>query len=727
MRQHVHAATVLCAALAWPHAGIHAAPAAPAAPVKPVTDSYFGTSVTDPYRYMEDLKAPEVQQWAKAQAEFAKSVLEAIPARKRLLERVAELDASVQARIAAVQRLPGEVYFYERRGATDSQFKLYMRRGLKGKERLLLDPEALTKATGSPHAITFYRASPSGKYVAYGMSEGGSEEAILHVIDVATLKQVIKPIDRAHYSEASWMPDDSGFFYFRQRELAKGTPETEKYKKQTAYFHAMKGKGPDQAIFTAGVSTNLEIAAEDFPYVGPVQGTPYAIAIPANGVQNELAVYIAPRAAATKPDTPWRKLFGRDANVTGFAIHGDDLYVLTHQDAPRFKVLRTSVTRPDLARAEVVMAPGREVVVGISSAKDGLYIAARDGTVGKLYRIAYRPGAKPEPMALPREGAVAIDSTDARIAGPLLSMSSWTRDFGYYAMDARTGKFADTGLQTVGPFGAPDNIESKEVLVKSYDGVEVPLSIVSPKGIKLDRRNPTHLYGYGSYGATDDPVYIPRFLAWYELGGIRATCHVRGGGAYGQQWHLAGKLETKPNTWKDLIACAEYLISEGYTSTSRLAIHGGSAGGILIGRAMTERPDLFAVAVPEVGALNTLRAETSANGVPNIPEFGTATDPKQFKWLLEMDAYHHVKDGVNYPATLLIHGINDARVPAWESFKMAARLQAASTSGKPVLMRIDFASGHGIGSTKEQRQEQYADLWSFMLWQFGDARFQPKK
>ena len=304
-------------------------------------------------------------------------------------------------------------------------------------------------------------------------------------------------------------------------------------------------------------------------------------------------------------------------------------------------------------------------------------------------------------------------------------MGSWTRDFGFYTLAGRSGRSVDTGLQKVGPFGAPDDIVAKEVLVKAADGVEVPLSIVYPKAAKLDGSNPTLLYGYGSYGITDDPVYIPRFLAWYELGGVRATCHVRGGGAYGEEWHLAGKLATKPNTWKDFIACAEYLIKEGYTTSAKLGIHGGSAGGILIGRAMTERPDLFAVAVPEVGVLNALRAENSANGVPNIPEFGTTTDPKQFPSLLEMDALYHVKDGVRYPATLLIQGINDPRVPAWQSMKMAARLQAATASGKPVLLRLDYAAGHGIGSTKTQRQEQYADLWSFMLWQFGDPRFQP--
>jgi prolyl oligopeptidase len=709
---------------------VHAAPAAPARPAsaaaKPVEDTYFGTRLSDPYRYMEDLSAPEVQQWAHAQADYTRAVLDSIPGRAPLLARIAELEASVQARVTSVRRLPGGLVFYEKRGANDNQFKLYVRRGMAGSERLLVDPEALAKASGSPHAINFYAPSNDGRLVAYGMSEGGSEEAAIHVLEVASGKEVIAPIDRAHYSEATWMPDGSGFFYWRQRDLPKGTPETEKYRFQTAYFHRMKGGLPDQVILEAGKDDHLKIAPEEFPYVEPIPGTPWTIAIPGNGVQNERDLYIAPTAKVLDPKLKWRKLFGRESDVTRFAIHGDDLYLLSHKDALRFKVLKTSLAHPDLASAHVVVAPGREIVTGIHAAKDALYVEARDGTVGKLYRVAYAADAQPEPVALPAQGAVSVADADPRIAGVLVTIGSWTRDAGYYAQDAKSGKWADTGLQPLGPFGAPEGIESREVLVKSHDGIEVPLSIVAPKGIKLDGSNPTWLYGYGSYGITDDPYYLPRLLAWYERGGIRATCHVRGGGAYGEEWHLAGKQASKPNTWRDLIACGEWLVKNGYTSPAKLAINGGSAGGILVGRAMTERPDLWAVAVPEVGVLNTVRAETSANGVPNIPEFGSVKDEAQFRALLEMDAYHHVKDGVKYPATLVVHGINDPRVPPWMSLKMTARLQAATASDKPVLLRIDYAGGHGIGSTKSQRQEQVADVWSFMLWQFADPRFQPE-
>ena len=730
MPRSIPALRTLCAALAGACTLAQAATTTPpVAPVRAASDAYFGTTVTDTYRYMEDLSSPEVRQWAKAQDDATRATLDAIPGRAKLLARIRELEASDASRTREIKLAAGGRVFYEKRKADENQQKLYVRDGFAGAERLLVDPEALAKATGVPHAIEFYQPSNNGKLVAYAISKGGSEEAVIHVMDVATGKEVIEPIDRAHYSYANWLPDDSGFVYLRERALAAGAPETEKYKGASAFLHRIKGSGADVALLTAGTSANLAIAAEEFPVVQPLVGTPWAVAIPANGVENEIDLYAAPIAKASDPKLKWRKLFDRKDGITAYAVHGDDLYLLSHQSASRFKVLQASVSHPDIALARVVVAPGREVVDSIAAAKDALYVLAHDGTAGKLYRVAYTKDAQPVGVKLPVAGALSLVDGDVRRPGVLVGVTSWTHDQSFWRIGAKDDDIADTGLQPAGPNGAPANLEVQEVLVKSYDGLEVPLSIVYPKGMKLDGNNPTELYGYGAYGmytGAEDPVYYPRLLAWYELGGVSATCHVRGGGIYGEQWHLAGKQSTKPNTWKDFIACGEYLVKNGFTSPARLAINGGSAGGILVGRAMTERPDLFAVAVPEVGVLNALRSETSANGVPNIPEFGSVKDKQQFNALLEMDAFHHVQDGVKYPATLLMHGINDPRVPAWESMKMAARLQAASTSGKPVLLRLEFEGGHGVGSTKSQRQEQAADRWTFMLWQFGDARFQPE-
>ncbi len=725
MPRSIPALRASCAALAGACALAHAAATPPVAPVRAASDAYFGTTVTDSYRYMEDLSAPEVQQWAHAQSDFARATLDAIPGRAKLLARIGELEASVTARVTQVRLGAGGLVFVEKRLAGDEQGKLYVRKGLKGEDRLLVDPEALAKATGAPHAIEFFSPSHNGRFVAYGLSAGGSEQTVIHVMDVATGKELAAPIDRAQYSGANWAADDSGFFYLRQRLLPKDAPDSEKLVGQTAFFHRMAGRGPDRAVIVAGKDDHLKIAAEEFPFVAPIAGTKWTVAIPANGVANEFDLYAAPQGQALDPKLKWRKLFGRESDVTGFAIHGDDLYLLSHQSASRFKVLQTSVAHPDLALARVVVAPSREVIDNIAAAKDALYVQTRDGVSGRLYRVAYAKDAQPVPVAMPVSGAIRIVDSDLSRPGVIVAVDSWTHASAYYSIGARDDEVADTGLQAVGPFGAPADIESREVMVKSHDGLEVPLSIIYPKSMKLDGSNPLELHAYGSYGITDNPAFLPRQLAWYELGGVQATCHVRGGGVYGEQWHLAGKLLNKPNTWKDLIACGEYLVKEGYTSPSKMAIDGRSAGGVAIGRAMTARPDLWAVAVPEVGALNSVREELQSGGPANIPEFGTVKDRKQFDALLEMDSFHHVEDGVKYPATLLMQGYNDARVSAWESMKMAARLQAATGSGKPVLLRMGFDAGHGPGATKTQLQEQVADKWSFMLWQFGDARFQP--
>jgi len=263
------------------------------------------------------------------------------------------------------------------------------------------------------------------------------------------------------------------------------------------------------------------------------------------------------------------------------------------------------------------------------------------------------------------------------------------------------------------------------VRFRSHDGVEVPLSVIARKDAKLDGTNPTILYGYGAYGSTEDPFFNPRIYAWIQRGGVFAFAHVRGGGAFGEDWHLAGRKATKPNTWKDAIAAGEWLVANRYTSPQRLGIYGGSAGGIFVGRAITERPDLFAAAAPVVGTFDTPRMEASANGAANVPEFGTMANEDEARALIAMSTYHAIRDGTPYPGILLVHGVNDIRVDVWQTLKAGARFQAASTSGRPVLMRLEYDSGHGQGSTRAQAQKRAADIWSFMLWQFGVPEFAP--
>jgi prolyl oligopeptidase len=309
-------------------------------------------------------------------------------------------------------------------------------------------------------------------------------------------------------------------------------------------------------------------------------------------------------------------------------------------------------------------------------------------------------------------------------AGAWLELTSWTKSPLWYALSAN-GTAHDTHIVPPSPVDF-SKIESEEVKAKSADGTIVPLSIIHQKGIVTDGSRPTWLEGYGSYGITLDPTFRPTMLAFLEQGGIFAVAHVRGGGEYGEDWHNDGRLLTKQHTIDDFLACAQYLIDNKYTLTTKLAGEGTSAGGITIGGAITQRPDLFAAALIRVGDSDTLRSELMESGPANIPEFGTVKQPEGFKALLAMDAYQHVKANTAYPAVLLTTGVNDPRVAPWQAAKMTARLQASTNSGKPVLMRVDYDAGHGMGSTKSQRDAEFADEVAFLFWQFGLPAFQPK-
>ena len=361
----------------------------------------------------------------------------------------------------------------------------------------------------------------------------------------------------------------------------------------------------------------------------------------------------------------------------------------------------------------------------MAGARDALYLTQRDGVTTSLWRLP-RGAKAPERVALPIEGTVALADVDPDKDGALLVLGGWTRASATFRYQPAPGRLTRLQLAKPGALDAPPGILSREVLVKSHDGVMVPVSVLSRSDIKLDGSNPTLLYGYGAYGTVESPGFNPRLLAWLERGGVYAVAHVRGGGVYGRGWHLAGQKTTKANTWRDGIAAAEWLVANGYTRPAKLGIFGGSAGGIFAGRAITERPELFAAGVSSVGTLDSVRMELSANGGANVPEFGTAAREDEFRALLAMSSYHALKPGTPYPAVLLTHGVNDIRVDVWQSAKFAARARANPAQTKPVLMRLEYEGGHGSGSSRLQSQERQADIWAFLLWQFGEAGFQPQ-
>lgn len=724
-------AAALAASARMPAQPLQTRPSLPIAPVRPVTDDYFGTKVIDNYRYMENLKDPEVQAWFKAENDYTRATLGAIPGRDALFTRIRDLDQSDPVGIFNVRRHPGEVYFYEEVRATDDTPKIYMRRGLSGEERLLVDPERIPVASSSrgkgKNTLQRFRVSDDDKYVAVGIVPGGSEnDTEVHVIDVATGHETGDVMLRAHGGVSSWLPDNRSFIYHRLQDLPPGAPATELQKKEREYVHVL-GTDPkqDAPIFGYGVLPSIDV--EPVQNVGverPVQSG-YVFAELNPGVAPESTFYVEPVDALATSHPAWRKLADLSDQITDVAVHGDDLYLLTFKNASRYKIIRTDARHPDLASAEVVVPPGDAVVTGMNVAQDALYVQVSDGGSERILRVPYGPKPASEQVVLPLAGSVDPQGADPRVPGILLGLSSATQEYEIYAYDPETKRVTNTGLERLGPYSHTDDLEVVNVKAKSYDGTLVPLVIVSPKGLTLDGSHPTRLEGYGAYGAmSTEPGFDPVELTWSERGGVRAFCGVRGGGEYGEDWHLAGKGPTKPNTWRDFIACAEYLIDKKYTSPARLAGQGSSAGGILIGRAITERPDLFGVAIIGVGCLDMLRLETTANGPGNVPEFGSTKTEDGFKALLAMSSYHHVVDHTSYPAVLLTTGINDPRVDSWEPGKMAARLQAATSSGRPILLSVDYSGGHG-GNTLQQFEESTADVMSFALWQMGLSVAQP--
>lgn len=705
----------------------------PVAPVRPVVDDYFGTKVTDPYRWMEDMKNLELLTWMKAQADYSRSVLDAIPGQKQLLDQHLELDATTTEKVSNVDRRPGDQYFYLKQRASELTPKLYVREGLTGAEKLLADPEPL-KGTASGHAsISYYNVSQDGRQVAVGVAAGGSENTVIHILNTTTGKESGETIDRATFGNVQWLPDGRSFTYVRMPKLAADAPVTEKRQKFRVYRHTV-GTDPEQdkAVFGYDVSPRAPVAALDKMQLAVTPGSAHVIGVvmPAD---RWLVLYAAPVTALDGPDIPWRKVCDMADSVSDMALHGDDLYLVSGRNASRYEVLRTSLEHPDLAYAEVIVPAGEAVISGYASgmgalhpAEDALYVQLLDGGLSRLVRVPY--GAKPvvTPVKLPFAGNINEVEAYPLVPGLLVGMNSWVKAPALYALDAKTGRMTDTKLQPLGSLGdASAYLEAEEVKVKAPDGTLIPLSIIHKRGLVRNGNNPTLFTGYGAYGAILKPQYDPAMRTWYDRGGIYAIAHVRGGGEYGEDWHRAGQKATKPNTWRDFNACAEYLISHKYTSPAKLAGWGTSAGGILIGRAVTERPDLYAVAIMSVGCLDMLRFETTANGVPNVPEFGSTKTKEGFNALHEMSAFHHVKDGTKYPATLVITGINDPRVEPWLSAKMAARLQAATSGGKPVLLRVDYDAGHGVGSTKQQFYEMVTDVIAFMRWQFGEPDAQP--
>jgi prolyl oligopeptidase len=710
----------LIATLALTAAVISPAGAAPpVAAVEPVVDDYFGTKITDDYRWMEDRTAPPFVAWAKAENIYARETLDRIPGRDALQARIAAHTAG-GASVTQMRLAHGKV-FYLKRLPGENSYKLYGRDRIDGPERVLVDPDKIP--TDGPHfAIDYFEPSMDGTRIAYGISPGGSENSVIHILDTDTGKASAETIDRAEYGSPSWLPDGKAFFYNRFQQLRAGAKETDKYLNSRALLHVV-GTDPakDVPLVGTAVPGSPPVTPVDSPAIATFAGSDYAVAVISHGADPNLTFYVAPVKQVASGHPAWRKLADVADAVADVTLHGDDAYLLSHKDAPHYQVLKTKAGTPDATPARPVIAAGERIVQGISASSEALYIRDLDGGLNRVRRLDFATGAVAE-LALPASGTVSGPITDPAAPEALFGLQGWVQAPTLY----RTTGTAVTRTDLV-PAWSDDlsPYESTEVLATAADGTKIPLSIVTRKGLEPDGAHPVWLTGYGAYGIALQPNLVSRFLAFLDDGGVYAVAHVRGGGEFGEDWHQAGRIATKPNTYKDLIACAEYLVAERYGKPETLAIEGRSAGGITVGMALTARPDLFRVVFSGVGDANTLRSENGTDGPANSLEYGSVKTEAGFKALYAVDSTQHVKPGVPYPAVLLTTGMNDPRVAPWQPGKMAAHLQAATSSDRPVLLLVDFDAGHGMGSTKQQRDREMADQMAFFYWQIGRTGYQP--
>jgi prolyl oligopeptidase len=685
-----------------------AVPPAPVARIDVVHDTYFGDSLSDPYRWMENDKDPEWLPFLKGQNAHARAVLDALPTRLPLLKRVQQLSGDTVT-TSHVQRAGGLTFFTQRPRGADN-FKLFVRQGAAGHDRVLVDPTLASGANGHV-SLDWWRASPDGRYVVYGLSKNGSEDSTLHVLAVADGSELIERIANTQAADPQWLDDGSGFFY-NQLTGAVDTPE--RFLDSQARFHRLgTDPGKDPVLMKRGLVAGIDYDRIQAPYIITYPGSTHAILL-LSDVRPEARAFIAPLADAIVGRARWTPIAAFEDEVTDVELDGEDLYLLVNKDTPRGRLVKTSAAAPNLATAAVIVPQGPFVIESTARARDGLYLKIMDGGISRLQRLG-RDGRVTD-IALPFDGTIGSVDTVANEDGALISLTGWLTPAGIYSVDAG-GRVADTGI-TPKPAIDVSAYEAKRFFATAKDGTKIPYTIIYRKGLKLDGRAPTWISAYGSYGlAAYTPAFAGRALALVDAGAIVGYANVRGGGEYGREWHKAGQLANKPNTWRDLIAVCEDLVAKKYTSPRHLAIGGRSAGGITVGRAMTDRPDLFAAVVDGVGWSNPLRYVVEQNGYGEEPEWGAINDPAGYRALKSIDSYQAVKDGTPYPAVLLTTGVTDPRVAPFHVAKMAARLQAATSSGKPILLRVDYDAGHGIGSTRSQQDRESADTYAFLLWQ----------
>jgi prolyl oligopeptidase len=685
------------------------------------SDTYWGVTYKDPYRWLEDFKDSSVVTWFKKQAELTNSIMNKISGRDELIAEWKKLDKLQPPSFNWPIKENGR-FFYQKRMPGEKVSKVYYRESMNGKEQLLFDP--LTYIKGKTLSVQQIIASFDGKKLIIAYAESGAEVSTVKVMNVDTktfLQDSIYPTAGAN----GWTFNNNSFFY-QWIKTADNTDPTGRLNTKTK-LHMLGSPVKDDVDFFSNESyPSLKIDPSVYPYVFLQRDSRNYVFSGEGSVQNEMKLYFAPISQFSSGKIQWQVLCTpADKLVRGMEIIGDKVFAITYNDAKNYKLISTDLKKPDWKNANTIAAEGNKTLESITHSKDFIILTYSDGINKFLYKYNLKDEKTTE-IKLPFTGNVYISCIDTKTNDCIVGITSWNKPFTEFLYDAGTETFSPSPFNK--PAVYPDdykNLVVEETQVKGHDGVMIPLSIIYKKGLKKDGSNICLMDGYGAYGISALPGFSVMENSLAVKGVVVAIPHIRGGSEKGEAWYKAGYKTTKPNTWKDFINCAEYLITNGYTSSSNLAGTGTSAGGILISRAITERPDLFAAAICNVGCANTMRGEFSSNGPVNVPEFGTVKDSLECKALFEMDGVQHVVNNAKYPAVICVGGWNDPRVVAWQPGKFAAALQNASASGKPVLMKVNYDNGH-FTEDQDVTFANFADQFAFVLWQCGHPEFHLK-
>lgn len=666
-----------------------------------VAENYFGVTVTDPYRWLEDDKSDETKEWVMAQNKVTFGYLEKIPFREKIKERLTELWD--YTRYSAPYKEGGYYFFYKNDGL-QNQSVLYFQKELKDEAEVLLDPNTFS-ADGTT-SISGFSVSYDGSYAAYSISEGGSDWNTIKVISLPDKKEQADVINWVKFSGISWFKD--GFFYSRFPE-PKGSALSSANSNQQVYYHKLGTEQKEDVLVYEDKKNPLH-----GHYAGVSEDERWLILSSTTGTYGNT---IKVKDLSKGMNAPFITIVDDFNNESGIVDNdGDILYMSTNIDAGKYRLVKIDTKNPGRDKWEVVIPESENVMQGISDI-GGKWVASYLKDARSNVKVFDHEGKFLYDVALPTDGTVGGfygKKDDPQVFYTFTSFAYPPTVFEY-----------DVNTNTSKEFKKPDvkfnpkDYEVKQVFYPSKDGTKIPMFIVHKKGLKLNGNNPTLLYGYGGFDISILPAFSASNVVFLEKGGVYAVANLRGGGEYGEAWHKAGMLENKQNVFDDFIAAAEYLIREKYTSNKKLAISGRSNGGLLVGACMTQRPDLFRVALPGVGVLDMLRYHKFTIGYAWAVEYGSSEDSAQFSNLIQYSPLHNVKEGVEYPATLITTADHDDRVVPAHSFKFASTLQEKHTGENPVLIRIDTKAGHGAGKSTTMAIEEAADVWAFVMYNLG--------